>query len=317
MSISWYNNIIIEIGGDMFKKIESFDRKVNIGITLVDIREKMSNRLLIGAFLITFMELLLFIGVKNVNYKVPIILIYVLIYSLGLFSLIKEEKILHETKGKIFLVIFFLLGSVTFSQFGGLSSIMMFTFGIITCLLYFNNKVSTYYILAVMLTLFVLGMRLNLSFDISLVTTDIFGVFSWLIKSIFIGIYLFSIFSAIYLLIKYTKTSNKELEKVALYDSLTNLPNKLQFKKSLNRIINDSSVESFGVLYIDLDNFKKINDIFGRFTGDRILYTIAKRLKALEYKEDLFARISGDEFILLIKNKIHKKISQENIEKLR
>ena len=95
------------------------------------------------------------------------------------------------------------------------------------------------------------------------------------------------------------------------------MPNKLQFKKNLNQIINDPDVKSFGVLYIDIDNFKKINDVFGRFTGDCILIIIAKRLKALEFNEDLFARISGDEFILLIKNKIYKQISQENIEKLR
>lgn len=301
----------------MFKKVKAFNENENIGITLIDLREKMSNRLLIGAFLITFMELLLFIGVKNVNYKIPTIIIYILIYSIGFFSIIKEENFSYERKGKVFLLAFYLLGSLTFIQSGGLSSMMMFTFGMITCLLYFKKQTNIYYIILVMVTLLVLGISIKPSFDLLIIRIDFFGDFSWVIKSLLISMYLFTIFSSIFLLIKYTKTSIKELEKVALYDSLTNLPNKLQFKKNLNKIINDSSVESFGVLYIDLDNFKKINDVFGRFTGDRILNIIAKRLKALEYKEDLFARISGDEFILLIKNKIHRKISQDNIQKLR
>lgn len=301
----------------MFEKVDAFNKSENTGITLIDLREKMSNRLLIGAFLITFVELLLFIGVKNVDYKIPIIALYIIIYSLGLFSIIKEKVVTYKTKGKIFILVFYLLGSLTFSQSGGLSSMMMFTFGMITCILYFKKKMNIYYIFLVMSTLLILGVSINPSFDLFIIRIDFLGNFSWFIKSVFISMYLFTVFSSIYLLIKYTKTSIKELEKVALYDSLTNLPNKLQFKKNLNKIINDSSVESFGVLYIDLDNFKKINDVFGRFTGDRILNIIAKRLKALEYNEDLFARISGDEFILLIKNKIHRKISQNNIEKLR
>ena len=301
----------------MFKKVDAFSKKENTGITLIDLREKMSNRLLIGAIFITFMELLLFVGIKDVDYKIPIMTIYILIYSIGLFSIIKEDYVSYESKGKIFLLIFYLLGSLTLSLSGGLSSMMMFTFGMITCLLYFKKKINLYYILLVLITLLALGMSINPSFDLFIITIDFFGDFTWLINSIFFSMYLFTLFASIYLLIKYTKTSVKELEKVALYDSLTNLPNKLQFKKNLNKIINDSSVESFGVLYIDLDNFKKINDVFGRFTGDRILNIIANRLKDLEYKEDLFARISGDEFILLIKNKVHKEISQDNIQRLR
>lgn len=301
----------------MFKKVNAFNKNENIGITLIDLREKMSNRLLIGAFLITFIELLLFIGVKNADCKIPTIAIYTIIYFIGIFSMLKEEYFSYERKGMIFILLFYALGSLTFNQFGALSSMMMFTFGMICCLLYFKKKANIYYILLVTGTLMTLGININPSSHLLRTSINYFPGFSWVIKSILISMYLLTIFTSIFLLIKYTKTSIKELEKVALYDSLTNLPNKLQFKKNLNKIINDSSVESFGVLYIDIDNFKKINDVFGRFTGDRILSIIAKRLKALEYKEDLFARISGDEFILLIKNKIHRKISQENIEKLR
>lgn len=301
----------------MFNRVEAFNNDGYNGISLDDLREKMSNRLLIGAFIITFIELLLFISVESVDYKTHLIIVYVLIYSLGLFSLVRESRLSNEDKGKILLVFFYLLGSVTYIVSSGISSIMMFTFGLIISLIYFKKKSNLIYILLVCMTLLMLGILFNPKLDLFIMRSDILSKFAWLMKSLYISSYLFTLYAAIILLLTYTMTAIRELEKVALFDTLTNLPNKLQFKKSLNKIINDSKVESFGVLYIDLDNFKKINDVFGRFTGDRILNIVAKRLKALEYKEDLFARISGDEFILLIKNKIHKKISHKNIEKLR
>jgi diguanylate cyclase (GGDEF)-like protein len=301
----------------MFNRVQVFHKDGYNGISLDDLREKMSNRLLIGAFIITFIELLLFISIKSVSYKTPLVIVYALIYSIGLFSLIRESSLSNDDKGKILLIFFYFLGSVTYIVSSGISSIMMFTFGLIISLIYFKKKSNLIYILLVCVALLILGIIFTPRLDLFIMRRDILSEFSWLMKSLYISSYLFTLYSAIILLLTYTMTAIRELEKVALFDTLTNLPNKLQFKKSLNRIINDSKVESFGVLYIDLDNFKKINDVFGRFTGDRILNIVAKRLKTLEYKEDLFARISGDEFILLIKNKIHKKISRENIEKLR
>ncbi|HKL41460.1 MAG TPA: bifunctional diguanylate cyclase/phosphodiesterase [Clostridia bacterium] len=301
----------------MFKTVEAFNNHGYNGISLNDLREKMSNRLLIGGFLITFIELLLFISMESVDYKTNLIIVYVIIYSMGAFSLFRESSISSNDKGKILLIFFYLLGSVTYIVSSGISSIMMFTFGLIISLIYFKKRSNLYYIMLVCISLLLLGILFTPKLDLFIMRSDILSEFAWIMKSLYISSYLFTLYAAIILLLTYTMTAIRELEKVALFDTLTNLPNKLQFKKSLNRIINDSKVESFGVLYIDLDNFKKINDVFGRFTGDRILNIVAKRLKRLEYKEDLFARISGDEFILLIKNKIHKKISHENIEKLR
>src|SRR6056297_3123334 len=301
----------------MFKTVEAFNNHGYNGISLNDLREKMSNRLLIGGFLITFIELLLFISMESVDYKTNLIIVYVIIYSMGAFSLFRESSISSNDKGKILLIFFYLLGSVTYIVSSGISSIMMFTFGLIISLIYFKKRSNLYYIMLVCISLLLLGILFTPKLDLFIMRSDILSEFAWIMKSLYISSYLFTLYAAIISLLTYTMTAIRELEKVALFDTLTNLPNKLQFKKSLNRIINDSKVESFGVLYIDLDNFKKINDVFGRFTGDRILNIVAKRLKRLEYKEDLFARISGDEFILLIKNKIHKKISHENIEKLR
>lgn len=301
----------------MFKKVEELNEYKNNEISLIDLKNKMSNRLIIGAFFITFFELILLISYEDINYKIYFIGIYLICYFLGLFTLFKENNISYKAKRYILLIIFYLLGSVSFIASNGLSSVMMFTFGIIISLIYLDNKKNIYYILLVICTLSLLSIILSPKIDLFVFTSPLIKRYSWLLKSIFIGFYIFTLYSSVKLLLLYTKGSIKELEKVALYDSLTKLPNKLQFKKNLNKIINDHHVKTFGVLYIDIDNFKKINDVFGRFTGDRILSIIAKRLKSLEFKEDLFARISGDEFILLIKNKIHKKISQETIEKLR
>jgi len=90
----------------------------------------------------------------------------------------------------------------------------------------------------------------------------------------------------------------------AYYDSLTKLPNRILFNDRLSQAISKSnrSKKDFAVLFIDLDEFKKINDTYGHRVGDMVLTEVAARLKNTLRKEDTIARLGGDEFVCLIEH---------------
>ncbi len=98
------------------------------------------------------------------------------------------------------------------------------------------------------------------------------------------------------------KKFENELYNLAYYDSLTGLANRTMIHNSINNIINNNENPYFGLLFIDLDNFKNINDSLGHEVGDGLLKSYAKRLiHALENK-NIIARLGGDEFIVLLPN---------------
>lgn len=94
----------------------------------------------------------------------------------------------------------------------------------------------------------------------------------------------------------------EKTQYAASHDSLTGLLNRAIFEESLSRAL--SAVKRHGgyiaVLFIDLDNFKQLNDTIGHDEGDRLLCEIASSITAKIRKEDVFARFGGDEFVLLI-----------------
>ncbi len=98
------------------------------------------------------------------------------------------------------------------------------------------------------------------------------------------------------------------LERNALFDSLTHLPNRVQFMNHLETAIEELKKDSslnFAVLFLDLDRFKVINDSLGHLIGDKLLVAIAERIKASLRPCDVVARMGGDEFTILIHN-VHK-----------
>ena len=98
------------------------------------------------------------------------------------------------------------------------------------------------------------------------------------------------------------QTAHKNLERLAFYDPLTGLANRRLFKDHLNQAINatDRSEHIYGIFYIDIDNFKRINDSLGHDTGDKLLKEVAIRLTETVRTTDTVSRISGDEFNLLL-----------------
>ncbi|UDL05299.1 EAL domain-containing protein [Marinobacter sp. CA1] len=98
------------------------------------------------------------------------------------------------------------------------------------------------------------------------------------------------------------KNHAEAMDRVANYDDLTGLPNQRLLTSRMYRALAeaDRSGTALAVMQLDLDQFKQINDRFGHAAGDHVLATIAKRLKAAVRKEDTLARLSGDEFVLLL-----------------
>ncbi|MCC5855335.1 MAG: PAS domain-containing protein [Idiomarina sp.] len=98
------------------------------------------------------------------------------------------------------------------------------------------------------------------------------------------------------------KQQQQRLEQLAHYDSLTNLPNRTLFQDRLYIAMEAArrSGAQITLVYIDLDDFKPVNDTLGHAAGDRLLEVIAKRLSESVRKSDTVARIGGDEFLLLL-----------------
>ncbi len=98
------------------------------------------------------------------------------------------------------------------------------------------------------------------------------------------------------------KMSEARLERMAHYDPLTDLPNRVLARLRLEHAIEqaDRYAHSIAVLFIDLDRFKNVNDSFGHPVGDELLVEITRRLKNRIRSEDTFARLGGDEFLLIL-----------------
>ncbi|MEY2446022.1 MAG: hypothetical protein QOE00_2602 [Ilumatobacteraceae bacterium] len=90
------------------------------------------------------------------------------------------------------------------------------------------------------------------------------------------------------------------LTEQATHDELTLLPNRTLFAQRLDKVIQARQRDqSVGLLMLNLDGFKKINDRFGHSIGDETLRGVAQRLRAAMHSRDLVARLSGDEFVVL------------------
>ncbi|WP_407539815.1 EAL domain-containing protein [Deinococcus radiomollis] len=94
----------------------------------------------------------------------------------------------------------------------------------------------------------------------------------------------------------------EDLSQMAMTDTLTGLPNRVQFRRQLVEGCRRADVngEKVAVGLLDLDRFKLINDTFGHAEGDRLLRAVAQRLKEATSTSDVVARMSGDEFVLLL-----------------
>ncbi|MDD2358421.1 MAG: EAL domain-containing protein [Thiovulaceae bacterium] len=100
------------------------------------------------------------------------------------------------------------------------------------------------------------------------------------------------------------KEQEKAINSLAYYDTLTKLPNRFFFEERVNTKVASAkrNSEKIALLFIDLDNFKTINDSFGHMVGDKFLQNVAQILKSCVREEDIVGRFGGDEFMILIKD---------------
>jgi len=98
------------------------------------------------------------------------------------------------------------------------------------------------------------------------------------------------------------KSSQNRMERMAFYDTLTNLANRRLFYDRLGQAVDHAqrSKHLSALLYLDLDQFKRVNDTLGHEVGDILLQEVSTRLTACVRKEDTVARLGGDEFTVLL-----------------
>lgn len=100
------------------------------------------------------------------------------------------------------------------------------------------------------------------------------------------------------------KTIDEQLKKLAFFDGLTGLPNRSLFEQHLDMEIKraERSQQMFGLLFLDLDDFKNVNDTLGHDAGDALLKEFSLRFKSRLRESDLLARLGGDEFTIIAPN---------------
>ena len=99
------------------------------------------------------------------------------------------------------------------------------------------------------------------------------------------------------------KATEEKLNYYARHDTLTNLPNRVEFMNHLKIAVErakENPMSRFAVLFLDLDRFKVVNDSLGHVIGDKLLISIAERLKTYVRPGDVVARLGGDEFTILL-----------------
>lgn len=96
------------------------------------------------------------------------------------------------------------------------------------------------------------------------------------------------------------KRAERRIRYLARFDTLTKMPNRMQFQHMLHQAITRTTRQGRGLvlLYIDVDNFKEVNDTFGHETGDRVLETLSERLSRVLPREAVAGRLAGDEFAI-------------------
>ena len=98
------------------------------------------------------------------------------------------------------------------------------------------------------------------------------------------------------------RQTGQHLKQLAHHDSLTGLPNRLYFQQQLDTAVQQSleQPELLALMFIDLDNFKTVNDSFGHDFGDEVLQQVSSRMQQVLRGQDLLCRLGGDEFAVLL-----------------
>ncbi len=137
--------------------------------------------------------------------------------------------------------------------------------------------------------------------DDSIIINEEYTLVTWYMDNYLIANLVIVICILLIVIIILLALSNKKREKLINSDTLTQIPNRLYINKQIKTYA--SNKENYGLLMVDIDYFKNINDSKGHLAGDEVLCTIAGRLNIVSGNNDsIAARIGGDEFLILVKN---------------
>lgn len=102
------------------------------------------------------------------------------------------------------------------------------------------------------------------------------------------------------------QASEQQNRYLALHDTLSGLGNRLQFNRALATAIQTIHEKPFAVLHCDLDKFKAVNDTFGHAAGDEVIKAVAQRMQTVIGRHGLVTRMGGDEFVILLREKLDR-----------
>jgi diguanylate cyclase (GGDEF)-like protein/PAS domain S-box-containing protein len=110
----------------------------------------------------------------------------------------------------------------------------------------------------------------------------------------------------------------RELENRATFDQLTRCHNRAAIMTELERVLHRARQqdEGFGVVFVDIDRFKPVNDRLGHAAGDELLAIVARRLREAVRAQDLVGRIGGDEFLVLCPETRHREVAEQIGERI-
>lgn len=114
------------------------------------------------------------------------------------------------------------------------------------------------------------------------------------------------------------KEHERQLERIAYYDSLTGLANRVLLADRLEQAMMQTSRREnhLAIVYLDLDGFKEINDLYGHDTGDKVLIAVAVNMKEVLREGDTLSRLGGDEFVAILQDISVTDVSIPTIERL-
>lgn len=137
-------------------------------------------------------------------------------------------------------------------------------------------------------------------------------------KLIHFSVSFFSVFSLIIFYESSSQSYRRQLEQSLRRDDLTQLPNRSAFYHAAESAIAEYEANRtpFTLIYIDLDNFKPINDDYGHGVGDEVLKAFADRLSAAVREQDFVCRLGGDEFAVLLHRSMDERIAQSVLNRL-
>ena len=112
--------------------------------------------------------------------------------------------------------------------------------------------------------------------------------------------------------------NEEKLNHLAYFDTLTELPNRKMIMERLKLLIHlDKSRNPFYIVFIDIDDFKKVNDTLGHIAGDALICKVSEVLKNCVHMDDLAGRLGGDEFALIIQRPVSDEYVFHYIDEIR